>query len=181
MSSLTKSFLFLQFFAVIFLSSVWLPVQALRNISIDNSNPIINYSGSWPFDTYASGATDHWSSSSGASATVEFTGDFLVFGAFAFALKILIGVAVYYRVHLYPSSLPAGGLLSVDNYAATGVVMWDPDSEDYTRNSTDVWCMTGLPNGTHTLNVKFWDNGNNQYLTLDTILYVANLLVHFFD
>ncbi|KAK7455268.1 hypothetical protein VKT23_011140 [Stygiomarasmius scandens] len=154
MSSPTMTFLFLQFFALVFLSSVWHPVQALRNISIDNSDPIINYSGQWPFDnSYRSGATDHYSPSTGASATIEFT-----------------GVAVYYRVHLYPSNLPAGGLLSVDNYAATGVVMWDPSGADYARNSTDVWCMTGLPNGTHTLNVKFWNNGNNEYLTLDTIL-----------
>ncbi|KAK7455269.1 hypothetical protein VKT23_011141 [Stygiomarasmius scandens] len=171
MSCPAGPFLFLRVFALVFLSNIWLPVQALHNISIDNSDPIINYSGEWPFDNfYTSGATDHWSPSAEASATIEFTGDFLVLNAFILALKVLIGVAVYYRVHLYPSDLPAGGLLSVDNYAATGVVMWDPDSEDYARNSTDVWCMTGLPNGTHTLNVKFWDNGNNDYITLDTIL-----------
>ncbi|KAK7455270.1 hypothetical protein VKT23_011142 [Stygiomarasmius scandens] len=155
MSVPTRSFFFLQVFALLLLSNVWLPVQALRNISIDNSDSVVNYStDDWSFDdSYTSGATDHWSSLTGASATIEFT-----------------GVAVYYKVHLYPSNLHTGGLLSVDNYAATGVVMWDPDNEDYGDNFTDVWSMTGLPNGTHTLNVKFWENGDNDYISLDTIL-----------
>ncbi|THU77569.1 hypothetical protein K435DRAFT_88089 [Dendrothele bispora CBS 962.96] len=145
----------LRFFTFVLVSNVWLSVQALRNITIDNSDPTVSYhSDDWSFDdSYASSATDHWSSISGASASVPFT-----------------GVAVYYQVHLYPSGLHTGALLSVDNYAETGVVMWDPDNDDYGDNFTDVWSMTGLPNGTHTLNVKFWDNGDNDYITLDTIL-----------
>ncbi|KAF5364643.1 hypothetical protein D9758_005574 [Tetrapyrgos nigripes] len=134
--------------------NAWLPVQALKNITIDNSDSAVHYNDEWNFDdTYDSGATDHWSSSTSATATVNFT-----------------GVAVYYQVHMYPNNLQTGGILSVDNYPATSAIMWDPNNDNYGSNWTTVWQMTGLADGPHTLNVKYWDNGNNSFISLDTVL-----------
>ncbi|THU77570.1 hypothetical protein K435DRAFT_786640 [Dendrothele bispora CBS 962.96] len=133
--------------------------QAKHNVTIDNRNSSISYSGDWTFeDDYPGGATDHWTDDEDAKAEFKFT-----------------GVAIYYQVHLYPGNAPAGALLSVDNKTPEGVRLYDPraDDDEYAQQLTTAWAVENLQNGTHTLHVAFWpgdDDDEITYVTLDTIV-----------
>jgi len=50
-------------------------VQAKHNVTIDNKNSTISYSGDWEFqDDYDNGASDHWTNDDDAEAEFKFTG-----------------------------------------------------------------------------------------------------------
>ncbi|THU76548.1 hypothetical protein K435DRAFT_974387 [Dendrothele bispora CBS 962.96] len=148
----------LSFFSFVIPSIV--EVHAAINVTVDNSDPGILYRplGSWSLDdSYDSGATDH------------FTGDQDAWAAFNFT-----GIAVYYLVHLYPSSLPTGGMISLDGGPAVAVTMWNPDRDSYGRQWETVWSAANLTNTTHMLNVSWWPNQLNQFISLDTIMYTID-------
>jgi len=66
------------FAKALILLSVGVSGQLLRNITIDDMDPAITYTGSWTVDPPQSGPYQgglHWSIQSGAYATFKFTGN----------------------------------------------------------------------------------------------------------
>ncbi|KAG8859384.1 hypothetical protein FRB96_004599 [Tulasnella sp. 330] len=136
-------------------------VHALRNITIDDTDSIIQYSGNWEPDSQHLSDLDYGgahtvSSQSTATATFGFT-----------------GVAVYYMSPLWP--YPVTSQLTLDNGASVEVDLQDHSvtststQGEETVQSAPVYGFTGLENGVHTLVVSMAAGG--QYVIADAFMY----------
>ncbi|KAJ7190670.1 hypothetical protein GGX14DRAFT_381958, partial [Mycena pura] len=127
----------------LFLLPLPLLVNALLNVTVDDTDPSIVYRGSWePSSTHLSGldygGSHTVSSDAAANATFAFT-----------------GVAVYYLAPRWPYAVNTQ--LSLDGGPAIIVNLTDPDASTTAAGGSEsaqsrvAWSATALPNTTHTL------------------------------
>ncbi|TDL17654.1 hypothetical protein BD410DRAFT_843451 [Rickenella mellea] len=138
-------------------------VKGLANITIDDSDPKIHYSGSWEPDSQHISHLDY-----GGSHTVS--SDPNGFATFTFT-----GVAVYYLSPLWP--YPVNTSLGLDDAYPVVLDLMDKtvtptEGGAETTQSQVVYAFTGLPNTQHTLTVTM-DTSGGQYIIMDGLIYTV--------
>jgi hypothetical protein len=153
------------------------------NCTIDDTDPIVYYNGSWseigPTSLDYDG-THALSSDSGATAIFCFKGGY-VSTFFQKHIQLgLSGVAIYYMSPLWP--YPVNSMLTLDGKAAECVNLQDlsrpeTDGGPETVQSAPVWGIEGLEDVEHELVVSMCPGG--QYVVVDAFMWVLPLFVPF--
>ncbi|KAF5321665.1 hypothetical protein D9619_000075 [Psilocybe cf. subviscida] len=143
-----------------------IPAMAAMNITIDNSDPSIIYSGSWE---ELPGELDF-------GKTHQLTGDPMGTAVFQFT-----GTAIYFQSPLWPFSLTTG--ISLDGEPPDTIFLQDPASVSSpnpdggeTIASAVVWGRSGLLDTLHTLTMSVVpaSDGSQSFAVVDALIYTSD-------
>jgi hypothetical protein len=160
--------------------------QALQNITIDDSDSTITYTGDWrrSVSSLDFGGSHAFTVDPTAQAVVAFTGCRLFHHHFCCSesLNVQLGVGVYFYSPLWPFAITTQ--LSLDGGPPIVLDLQDYTIQDYsnvtfsdngeTAKSQIVWGMSGLANGRHTLRAS--PAPQTPYVIVDGLMCVTSHL-----